>query len=558
MAWLQVIAQSEQNPFTRSDEALSISVVSGSDENYSALNEKISLLLAAKNTSWALDVHLLVEESLQYYEGAINAEETRKLSAALLQRYAPSAETVLWWVHNHHLGKNLQFTAALMEIAQLGFPRLLLQIHDFPECGRPANWQALEQAGREMQEQRGEALRYYPQAQHIHYACINLRDCEILAKAGFDTERLSLLCNPIDLRVLNPEPEPSKADNGQGSAALVRMPPSLQGEWETDIKSLRGIQRYKEGGPVALYPVRSIRRKNILEAALINLLAGEPANLIVTLPGSSKTELDYSKLVERAYQKGLIQGLWGVGRELGGPQLKNWSFQRLCSLAQFFVSPSAMEGFGFTYFNPSYWGIPLFARHLDILEGFEDCFSQRSAYFYQQLAIPLKLLPQGDQLRSLYHNYFDRQLGETGAVELKEALDLLLRGPYIDFVLLPIAMQWQLLVAAREEPAFCQQLAAANRELLEKYQQVLAMNQDSPASQQDIQETRSRMEGRFSNQELEASLAKLYTSYSLGQVEGEGCSDEERQARVYHSFQKLKYHLAMFWDFSWREQGLGD
>jgi len=45
-----------------------------------------------------------------------------------------------------------------------------------------------------------------------------------------------------------------------------------------------------------LYPVRTIRRKNILEAALINIIV-EKSFLFVTLPSNSRKEKKYEKII---------------------------------------------------------------------------------------------------------------------------------------------------------------------------------------------------------------------------------------------------------------------
>jgi glycosyltransferase involved in cell wall biosynthesis len=104
--------------------------------------------------------------------------------------------------------------------------RLLLQIHDFAEDGRPGNY-------------TGE-----PYPENCHYAVINSRDERMLQWAGLTAEGLHLIPDAVrPLEVLPPD----------GNEDLV------------------------------LYPVRAIRRKNIGEALLLSLYLGERDRIGITL-----------------------------------------------------------------------------------------------------------------------------------------------------------------------------------------------------------------------------------------------------------------------------------
>ena len=64
--------------------------------------------------------------------------------------------------------------------------RLLLQIHDFAEDGRPDNFTVLR-----------ESSRPYPMADHVHYALLNSRDRQFLTRAGIPETQVHALPNPI-------------------------------------------------------------------------------------------------------------------------------------------------------------------------------------------------------------------------------------------------------------------------------------------------------------------------------------------------------------------------
>ena len=129
----------------------------------------------------------------------------------------------IWHVHNHSLGKNTALPGALNQLAADGH-RLLLHLHDFPEDGRPANYQRLRDHITNLDQ------TLYPAAGHIHYAALNHRDLAFLIAAGCPPDQAHLLANPI----------------------------SLSGGTNTAPASPR----------LFLYPTRAIRRKNLGEFLL--------------------------------------------------------------------------------------------------------------------------------------------------------------------------------------------------------------------------------------------------------------------------------------------------
>jgi len=126
----------------------------------------------------------------------------------------------LIWIHNHNLGKNPALTGAVARWAAEG-QRLLLQIHDFAEDGRPDRYEALRRW------RSDPATWLYPAGPGVHYALLNRRDAEVIRAAGADPRQVHVLPNPIEVR--DPFPD-DRAD------------PAFR-----------------------VYPVRPIRRKNIGE-----------------------------------------------------------------------------------------------------------------------------------------------------------------------------------------------------------------------------------------------------------------------------------------------------
>ncbi len=137
--------------------------------------------------------------------------------------------------------------------------------------------------------------------------------------------------------------------------------------------------------PVFLYPVRAIRRKNIFEAALIAMTAGDGGNLIQTLPGISDQEIKYSNLISLFYSEKQIKGIWGTGIK---GSAADFDFLSIIKTTDAVISSSVMEGFGYIFTDTLSWGKPIISRYLDTSEDFMPLFSKESSFFYKTFRIP--------------------------------------------------------------------------------------------------------------------------------------------------------------------------
>jgi len=183
----------------------------------------------------------------------------------------------VWHVHNHSLGKNTALPGALWRLAQEG-QALLLQVHDFPEDGRPANYRRmLEEIG------AGEPARLahylYPRAPQVHYAVLNARDRGALEAGGCPAQQLHLLPNP------------------------VRMEAPLAGD--------PGLRL--DGRRLWLYPTRAIRRKNLGEFLLWSALAGPDEQFATTRAPRNPAE------------RPVYEAWLGFARELGLRWSSRWA-----------------------------------------------------------------------------------------------------------------------------------------------------------------------------------------------------------------------------------------
>ena len=192
--------------------------------------------------------------------------------------------------------------------------------------------------------------------------------------------------------------------------------------------------------PLFLYPVRCIRRKNVLEAGLLARLWPGGANLVLTLPGVSDDEKAYSDLTEKAFRTGLIPGVFGTGRD---PDTEILNYRNLQSSCDCMVSTSLLEGFGYLYINSLLWKKPAVFRNLDILDGFRGIFDDYPAGFFPGLRVPVNP-GERNVLKELYGNMF-RELKKItdGKVvkHVKSRIFRILDNNILDFSFLSADMQ---------------------------------------------------------------------------------------------------------------------
>jgi hypothetical protein len=307
---------------------------------------------------------------------------------------------------------------------------MILQPHDFPEAGRYRNLAALDNLV---------GLPLYPCGPRVRYALINGRDLRLLKNAGVPASRLFLLENPV-------------------------APPGRVTPWGDDKRGIRSLlfPGADPGHATLLYPVRSIRRKNVLEAGILLRLLDVPLRLIVTLPGVSKPEKAYSETVEDAFRRGLIPGEIGAGVRRADLRI-----EQLAAACDLVVSSSVQEGFGYLFVQALQWGLPLLARRLETIPGADGLYDGYPAFFYGDVRCPLDASDTA-RLLERYRDKLRRIRGflPAGAEESmeKELAGRFAQGP-ADFSFLDPLLQMQLLEAAAERSGYRQAVREENAAL---------------------------------------------------------------------------------------------
>jgi len=313
----------------------------------------------------------------------------------------------IWHFHNHSLGKNCALTKAVGLLAKQG-QRLLLQIHDFAEDGRPQLFQSLvRNIGNGRMTELGRQV--YPQARHIHYAVINRRDGALLHAAGIPRPRLHLLSNPV---TLEPAPDDPPVVGNAGTGRLF------------------------------LYPTRAIRRKNIGEFILWASVSEPGDRYAVTMAPTNPLERPiYAGWVD------LAQNL-RLPVEFEAGHSRRQSFAALLQSASAAVTTSIAEGFGLAFLEPWLVQRPVLGRNIpEITCEFETAGIDLST-LYRSLLLPIAWIHKDVLIKKLRtgleraRQAYGRKL-EPGAVE--QALAAAMEGNRVDFARLDESLQQEII-----------------------------------------------------------------------------------------------------------------
>jgi len=296
-------------------------------------------------------------------------------------------------------------TQEVSNLAMAG-QKILLQIHDFAEDGRPDNYTHLGKLKN----------RLYPVAPHVHYAALNQRDYSFLRNAGIPEENLHLLPNAVS-------PLPT-----------------------TKLET----QNLKPKTPLFVYPCRAIRRKNIGELLLWSAAMPEAKFAITLAPKNPEVKPIYDAWVAFAEELGL-----NVEFNAGA----KCSFEEMVAKADALITTSIAEGFGLAFLEPWLAGKPLVGRNLpEITADFEDHELDLSQ-LYNRLGVPLTSNDWniGPQFFQTLENKM-RASAEAYGIEwtderFEAARTELIQNGTVDFGILDEELQRIIIRAAKKNPS---------------------------------------------------------------------------------------------------------
>jgi len=343
----------------------------------------------------------------------------------------------LLWAHNPTLGKNPAVTAALSRLVrrQPGL-RVLFHLHDFAECGRPANLEALRRC-----YPGGGLEEIYPSGPALTLVTLTESARQRLLRAGFPEQAVAALPDPVVVP-------------GRGVVHLEGGLHLSREERQEAEKAIIGWSRRQGYSPAVgkkwlLSPVRAIRRKNLLETILLKQLLGGDWNLLITLDCNSAPERPYAELVKECLRREQVQGTLGFGAARPG---RLPPYERLYASAEAVATTAVLEGFGLVFAESTLFGRPLLGRDLpDVTEELEGL--PRSG-LYPSLAVPLKA-PERKRLLELYRQRVSRfaertSVGEEAQQRTAETFEVLFTDDQVDFSYLDLPAQARAIHALRD------------------------------------------------------------------------------------------------------------
>ena len=342
----------------------------------SAPPEKVTVVCGGRMLGWnsGLQNELPFEVELRSIMELDYDSETQSQKLPLYDALKPILTThpkdsSIVHVHNHSLGKNVALLRTLNQLADDGW-RLLLQIHDFAEDLRPANYRHMVDAFGSTDELHS---KLYPQAANVHYATLNNRDRQILEQSGVVDQRLHLIPNPVD------------TDSTPASSTKVMAAKSR----------LHSIFRIPRDRRYILYPVRGIRRKNIGEVLLWSLLVNN-ATFAITLAPLNPTELASYQAWAQLSKSLKLPVLFHVGRDGGLSLEENYA------AANAIITTSVAEGFGLVYLEAELAGRRLMGRKLQGITTDFEAAGMQFPFLSETLCVPSELIDR----RHLADAYF--------------------------------------------------------------------------------------------------------------------------------------------------------
>ena len=330
-------------------------------------------------------------------------------------RGAFGGEPDVWHIHNHCLGKNPALTQEVTTLAMAG-QKILLQIHDFAEDGRPDNYANLRLPSEASAKEGQLKSRLYPIAPHIHYAALNNRDFGFLKAAGIPEECLHLLPNSVSQL-------PQAEDRGQ---------------------------KAEDSTPLFVYPCRAIRRKNIGELLLWSAAMPEAKFAVTLAPKNPEVKPVYDAWVAFAEELGL-----NVEFDAGA----STPFHEMIAKADALITTSIAEGFGLAFLEPWLAGKPLVGRNLpEITSDFEGHGLDLST-LYNRLGVPLTsnvwnigaefFQTLEKKMRASFEAYGREWCSEV----FEEAQAKLVQDGSVDFGILDEELQRTIIRAVKEDPS---------------------------------------------------------------------------------------------------------
>jgi FMN phosphatase YigB (HAD superfamily)/glycosyltransferase involved in cell wall biosynthesis len=321
-------------------------------------------------------------------------------AAGLLQSIHKAAATALgnppdvWHFHNHSLGKNPALCRVVSLLAEEN-QRLVLQLHDLAEDGRPSDYQNI--AG---------CTHLYPFGPRIRYVFLNTRDRNVFTAAGLPERNSHVGINPIE---------------------CVKIPPPDDG-----------------CPPLVFAPIRGIRRKNIGELVFLSALAPQGSRFAISRAPENPSALAIHETWRRFAASQRLPIEFDVTDRIPPAQGAAADFASWIAHSTHWASSSVAEGFGLPFLEAIACGRPLLGRNLPHVSAEHQPHGIRTGDLYDQLLVPAEWVDatilRDHLFTTLERNHRAWQRPLTRRIR-DAVLDSLFHGDRLDFGNLPEALQ---------------------------------------------------------------------------------------------------------------------
>ena len=341
----------------------------------------------------ALPIHTIPALGYLTTPGVTTAAQ---LTASLLTTAtaALGAAPDLWHFHNHSLGKNCLIPDVIARLAAAG-ERLVLQIHDLAEQGRPANYPLI-----------ADCENLYPFSPRIHYAFLNTRDLSLFTAAGLPAENSSILPTPVAIPSLIPPPA--------------------------------------AGPPILFAPIRGIRRKNLGELVFLAALAPAGARIAISRAPRNPAALPVHDTWQKFANSQRLPIAFDVVDRFAPAVSAASSFDSWLAHATHLVTTSVSEGFGLPFLEAAALGKPLIGRNLPHLTAAHARHGIRTGHLYDRLLVPadwIDLPILEDYLTADLERTYRAYRRPLSNQTIAATLATIIGGDYFDFGNLPEPLQ---------------------------------------------------------------------------------------------------------------------
>ncbi len=319
----------------------------------------------------------------------------------------------IWHFHNHSLGKNV-FLPEVIDLLAAAGERLVLQIHDLAEDGRPANYPLI-----------AAQATLYPFSSRIHYAFLNFRDLRTFTDVGLPPENATLLPNPI--------PIPSASLRDLCASAVNSSSPTI-----------------------LFAPIRGIRRKNLGELVFLSALAPPHTWFAISRAPLNPAALPIHEHWWKFAARLRLPIEFDVTERLAPAAGATSSFESWVENATHFVTTSVAEGFGMPFLEAAAHHKPLLGRNLPHLTAEHARHGIHTGHLYDRLLVPLnwidltllrdELTVDLERTCRAYHRPPSQEFIDSTLARLSQ-------GEWLDFGNLPEPLQQGIIERFRSDPA---------------------------------------------------------------------------------------------------------